>query len=91
VPRAQWRTWVLSCTSWVTVTEYMPGADSSSCVSRQVELDKGARQNGLKETEGGHDTDMGAHGATNQASPMRHRLRSSGAMEGQVRFRAGPG
>ena len=54
-------------------------------VFRQVELDKGARQNGLKETEGGHDTDMGAHGATNQASPMRHRLRSSGAMEGQVR------
>ncbi len=63
----------------------LTGTDSSRCVSRQVELDKGARQNGLTETEGGHDTDMGAHGATNQASPMRHRLRSSGAMEGQVR------
>jgi hypothetical protein len=28
---------------------------------------------------------MTGYGAQNQGSPMRHRLRSSGAMEGQVR------
>ena len=51
----------------------------------QVELDKGSRQNELKETEGVETANTSAYGAQNQASPMRHRLRSSGAMEGQVR------
>ena len=55
--------------------------------ARQVEMDKAARQNGLQETEGAGTADTSAYGATNQASPMRHRLRSSGAMEGQVRAR----
>jgi hypothetical protein len=50
----------------------------------QAELDKGHRQNELQEVERSNDG-MTGYGAQNQGSPMRHRLRSSGAMEGQVR------
>ena len=50
----------------------------------QTEIDKGHRQNELQEVERSSDGATG-YGAQNQGSPMRHRLRSSGAMEGQVR------
>ena len=51
----------------------------------QAELNKGHRQNELQEVERSSDGVTG-YGAQNQGSPMRHRLRSSGAMEGQVRL-----